>query len=115
MLPADAADDGVERGVLFGVINASIDNQFEFVQANWLNSVISSNAMTNEADRDPLLGANDGTGKLTIPLAVGPQLFAWDLQRLVTVRGSAYFFLPSLRALAALSGANSSTAPKSSE
>jgi len=113
-LPAGATDDGKERGVLFAVINGDIDRQFEFVQANWINSPISSNTLTSEADRDPLIGANDGTGKLMIPRPDGP-LFAWDLPRFVTVRGSAYFFLPGLRALTSLAGAHSGAKAGASE
>jgi Dyp-type peroxidase family len=105
-LAPGAADDGEARGVLFAVISGDIDRQFEFVQANWINNVISSNTLTHEADKDALIGANDGTGKLMIPGKDGP-LFAWDLPRFVTVRGSAYFFLPSLRALTSLSAADS--------
>jgi Dyp-type peroxidase family len=113
-LPPGATDDGKQRGVLFTVINGDIDRQFEFVQANWINSVISSNTLTSEADKDPLIGANDGTGKLMIPGKDGP-LFAWDLPRFVSVRGSAYFFLPSLHALVSLSAAKSGAKGVASE
>lgn len=91
-------EEDASRGVLFGVINANISNQFEFVQANWINSTLSSTELTFERDKDPLLGAHDGSGKFTIPRAEGPH-FVWDLPRFVTVRGSAYFFMPGLSAL----------------
>ena len=29
--------DGVERGILFYFINSNIENQYEFVQRNWVN------------------------------------------------------------------------------
>lgn len=97
-LAAGASDDGADRGVLFVVVNADIERQFEFVQANWLNSTLSSRRLTHDADRDPIVGANDGTGKFLIPGANGPTLL-WALPRFITVRGAAYFFLPGLAAL----------------
>ena len=88
-----------ERGILFAAINANIQEQFEFVQANWLNSTLSSKRLTLDADKDPLVGANDGrSGKFTIPGRAGPT-FVWGAPRFVRVRGAAYFFLPGLRAL----------------
>ena len=101
-LPPGAADDGVDRGILFAAINADVERQFEFIQANWLNNTLSSTRLTREADKDPIVGANDaGDGKLTLPTPDGP-IFAWNLPRFVNVRGAAYFFLPGLRALRSL-------------
>jgi Dyp-type peroxidase family len=98
-LPEGSPDDGQDRGVLFAVINSNIEEQFEFVQANWLNNTLSSRRLTYEDDKDPLLGANEsGKGKFTIPDREGP-IFVWNLPRFVSVTGSAYFFLPGLRAL----------------
>ncbi len=98
-LPEGSADDGIERGILFVAINADIERQFEFVQTNWLNNTLSSNRLTLEADKDPLVGANDaGNGKFVIPGPNGP-CFVWNLPRFVTVRGAAYFFLPGLHEL----------------
>ena len=98
-LPEGAPDDGIDRGVLFGVINANIQEQFEFVQANWINSTLSSNRLAFDEDKDPIIGSNElGRGKFTIPDPERP-VFVWDLPRFVTVRGSAYFFLPSLSSL----------------
>ncbi len=100
-LPEGTTDD-IDRGVMFGVINADIENQFEYVQRNWMNATISSRSLSIEADRDPLVGANDGTGKLLIPGTKRPR-FCWDLPRFVQVKAGAYFFVPGRAALAVLS------------
>ena len=99
-LPEGSRDD-IDRGVMFGVINADIENQFEYVQRNWMNASISSRALSIEADKDPLVGAQDGTGKLLIPGRKGPAV-CWDLPRFVQVKAGAYFFVPSRAALASL-------------
>lgn len=103
-LPEDAKhDDGVPRGIHFAVINADIANQFEYVQLNWINGTLSSSALSTEIDKDPIVGANDGQGKLVAPAIPLPSI-AWDLPRFVEVRGGAYFFLPSLEVLSKLGG-----------
>ncbi|MGH1341643.1 MAG: Dyp-type peroxidase [Nannocystales bacterium] len=99
-LPEGTTDD-TDRGVMFGVINTDIENQFEYVQRNWMNASISSRALSIEADKDPLVGNHDGTGKLLIQGASKPS-FCWDLPRFVETRGGAYFFVPSLSSLAEL-------------
>lgn len=100
-LPEGTTDD-VDRGVMFGVINTDIENQFEYVQRNWMNASISSRQLSIEADKDPLVGNHDGTGKLLIQGSSKPS-FCWDLPRFVETRGGAYFFVPSLSALTQLS------------
>ncbi|MBV1859194.1 MAG: Dyp-type peroxidase [Nannocystaceae bacterium] len=99
-LPEGTTDE-VDRGVMFGVINTDLENQFEYVQRNWMNASISSRQLSIEADKDPLIGNHDGTGKLVIQGASKPS-FCWDLPRFVETRGGAYFFVPSLSALAQL-------------
>lgn len=103
-LAPNAAEDGTERGTLFVVINANIARQFEFVQRNWVNSVLSSTHLTLPADRDPLIGAQrsgNKAGKYLMPSAKSGKapMIAWDLPRFVTTRGGAYFLLPSLDTL----------------
>ncbi|MBL4684350.1 MAG: Dyp-type peroxidase [Nannocystaceae bacterium] len=103
-LPEGASDDGQDRGVLFVVINADIARQFEFVQQNWVNSVLSSTVLTLPEDRDPLIGHQrnpDKAGKFLMPTAKRnkPPVIAWSLPRFVTTRGGEYFLLPSLDTL----------------
>ncbi len=103
-LPEGAAEDGQARGTLFVVINANIARQFEFVQLNWVNSVLSSTHLTYPDDRDPLIGAQhegDRAGKYVMQSGARGKAptIAWDLPRFVTTRGGEYFFLPSLDTL----------------
>ncbi len=102
-LPGGAPEDGEDRGVLFMCFQASIERQFEFVQAQWFND---GNAFRLGDDKDVLLGDHDGTGKAVVPGR--PPLLIHPLPRLVTLRGGDYFFCPSvaaLRHLSALPGA----------
>lgn len=73
------------------------------MQLNWIDGTLSSTALSTEIDKDPIVGANDGTGKLVAPAIPQPSI-AWDLPRFVEVRGGGYFFLPSLDVLARLGG-----------
>mgnify|MGYP001370517200 CR=1 FL=1 len=87
--------DGMDRGVLILMINASYGRQFEFLQQAWINSSAFIN-LGNE--HDPIVGANDETTGMTVnrfPVA----RYTSALPRFVTVRGGGYFFLPGIRAL----------------
>jgi len=99
---ADAADDGVKRGLLFACLNADLGRQFEFVQHTWINSPKFAGL---HGDADPLIGdhhpetsARAIEATFTAP-ATPARLRATGIRRFVTVRGGAYFFLPSMRAL----------------
>src|SRR5262249_25726115 len=63
-LPEGAPEDGVERGIAAFVICASLIRQFEFVQNVWANDP-NFHELGNE--RDPMIGAQDGTFDFTIP------------------------------------------------
>ena len=63
-LPEGAPDDGVERGIAAFVICASLIRQFEFAQNVWVNDR-NFNELGNE--RDPIIGAHDGTLEYKIP------------------------------------------------
>jgi Dyp-type peroxidase family len=85
-----------ERGLIFMCVCANISRQFEFIQASWLGS---ANFDGLYDDADPLVGAHEPDGAtFTVPALPVRRRFA-GLPRFVTVRGGAYFFLPSLRAL----------------
>jgi Dyp-type peroxidase family len=88
-------DDGVDRGIIFIFVGASLERQFEFVESEWVNQGIFIGA-TNE--KDPLNGGNEGTGVLTIPRQPIRQRLV-GLPQFVTTRGGEYLFLPGLRAL----------------
>jgi Dyp-type peroxidase family len=88
-------DDGADRGIMFAFIGAHPARQFEFVQTQWVNDGKFFGAPT---EKDPLIGANDGTGLFTIP----QQPIRRKLQALpafVVNRGGEYCFMPSLPAL----------------
>jgi Dyp-type peroxidase family len=106
-LPDGAGDDGRDRGVIFMCLQASIARQFEFIQAQWLNR---GNAFTLGEDQDALVGVQSGVGphKMTIP--GNPPFFFGPLQRVVTVKGGEYFFVPGVNGLEFLASAAGSGA-----
>ena len=98
---ADAPDTH-EHGIHFICIVANILRQFEFVQNAWVMGT-KFDAVTEESD--PLLGNREAvpgcpfTNTFSIPQERGSRKRVMDLPQFVTVRGGAYFFLPSLSAL----------------
>jgi Dyp-type peroxidase family len=96
MLPEGVLeDDGVDRGIVFVFAGAHLKRQFEFVKTQWLNDGIFIGA---PSEKDPLVGASDGSGTFTIP----HHPIRRRLQQLppfVVTRGGEYCFAPSLRAL----------------
>ena len=62
-------DDGADRGIIFVFAGAHLKRQFEFVKTQWLNDGIFIGA---PAEKDPLVGPNDGSGRFTIPAAADP-------------------------------------------
>jgi Dyp-type peroxidase family len=88
-------DDGAERGLVFLFVGADLRRQFEFIQREWVNQGTFIGA---PAERDPLIGPNDGMGVFTIPKQPIRRRLQ-GLPQFVTVRGGEYFFIPGLRAL----------------
>ena len=106
--PAEGAhDDGGDRGVIFMCLQASIARQFEFVQSQWMNR---GNVFVLGEDQDVLVGPQDGSGphKMTVP--GNPPFFLGPLERVVTVRGGEYFFVPGINGLEFVSSAAASGA-----
>jgi deferrochelatase/peroxidase EfeB len=104
--PADAlrpapADDP-ERGLQFVCLNANISRQFEFLQNAWVMNTKFS-GLTGASD--PLLGNREpipgspATSDFSLGEPGAPSRRVTGLPQFVAVRGGAYFFLPSLRAL----------------
>jgi Dyp-type peroxidase family len=100
LLPENALDDGVERGIAAFVICASLIRQFEFAQNVWANDK-NFHGLGNE--RDPIIGNQDGTLEFKIPKRPIRKTIA-GLPAFTTVRGGAYFFLPGIKALRFLAG-----------
>ena len=99
--PADRrVDDGLERGLHFICLNSDIERQFEFVQQTWVNNPVFGGL---DGEVDPLIG-NLNKGDAIMTLQADPlRTRIHNLRRFVTVKGGAYFFLPSIRALRYLS------------
>jgi len=94
-----------ERGLQFLCFNANIERQFEFVQQQWCNNPKFAGLV---GDADPLLGPGRPpqelgleTQSFTTQTDVRKQILPrhTNMQRFVTVVGSAYFFMPSIRAM----------------
>ncbi len=102
----DADADNQERGIYFIALAANISRQFEFVQNAWM---IATKFAGFSAESDPLLGNRtripgcSATDGFSIPQVNGVNQRITGLPQFVTVRGGAYFFLPSIRALKYLS------------
>ncbi len=96
-----------ERGLLFNAFMASIEDQFEFVQRNWVNNPLFPSVPLDAGrlrdaavdGHDPLIGVGShpcvlrGGGQRDRPL---------DFRRFVRTTGAVYAFAPSLEALRAL-------------
>jgi len=97
-----------DRGLQFVCLNANLQRQFEFVQGAWL---ISAKFNGFRSESDPLLGnrlplaTGMPTDDFSMPQPSGPDQRLTGLPQFVTVLGGAYFFLPGIRALRFLSGA----------
>jgi deferrochelatase/peroxidase EfeB len=107
--PALAARLTEERGLHFICFQGNIERQFEFVQQQWCNNP-KFGGMNSEAD--PVIGFHQTPGPdMDAPVFTIPDTpvrrRALDMRRFVDVRGSGYFFMPSLtsvRYLATLAG-----------
>jgi deferrochelatase/peroxidase EfeB len=94
--------DGPGSGLRFICLNANISRQFEFVQSAWIMST-KFDGLTEESDpllgnRQPLAGC-PSSDVFSIPESGGVRRRLKGMPQFVTVRGGAYFFLPSIRAL----------------
>ena len=88
-------DDGADRGIIFVFAGAHLKRQFEFVKTQWLNDGIFIGA---PSEKDPLVGAGDGTSSFTIPERPIRRRLQ-ELPPFVVTRGGEYCFAPSLRAM----------------
>jgi Dyp-type peroxidase family len=97
-LPDGAPDDGADRGLVFVSLQASIERQFEIVQARWLND---GDAFGLGRTPDPLAGAVEGNGARVV-FGGRPPRYATAMRAFVTPRGGEYLFVPGIAALRAL-------------
>ena len=78
---------------MFVALNADFEQQFEFIQRNWIKGTAFGGLFT---ENDPILG--DGGHVFTIPERPVRRSIN-DIPRFVTTRGGGYFFLPGINAL----------------
>jgi Dyp-type peroxidase family len=88
-------DDEQDRGLIFVAMNASISRQFEFVQQMWVNNTKFHGLYS---DKDPIVGNSEGDYAMTIEREPVRRRVN-NLPRFVTVKGSGYFFVPSIGAV----------------
>jgi Dyp-type peroxidase family len=90
---AQPATSDSEQGLMFVALNADFEQQFEFIQRNWINGTAFGGLFS---EKDPILG--DGGHVFTIPERPVRRSIN-DIPRFVTTRGGGYFFLPGINAL----------------
>ena len=83
----------VDRGLVFICLNANIRRQFEFVQQTWMNNTKFAGLYD---ERDPIVGTTPVA--FTIPQKP-VRRHVVGIPAFTRVRGGAYFFMPSRRAL----------------
>ncbi|ABV93184.1 peroxidase [Dinoroseobacter shibae DFL 12 = DSM 16493] len=95
-------EDAGETGLQFICFNASIVRQFEFMQSAWCNNAFFQGL---QKEVDPIIGTHrqaafglDAIDRYTIPRSPYRRVLK-KLPQFVTVKGGAYFFMPSLAAL----------------
>lgn len=96
--PTGGSGDGVdeERGLNFVCFQASIENQFEFLQEAWANG----NDFPRPGDGpDPVIGNNDAGNTVTLHTRDG-QAHRLAFARFVSTQAAVYAFNPSKAALA---------------
>jgi deferrochelatase/peroxidase EfeB len=94
--------DGIERGLLGYFINASIENQFEFVMRRWVNDGEFAGAVRlNPISKDPMIGTQDPAESIfVIPQAnSAPPIEITGFSSFLKTKASAYCFLPSITAV----------------
>jgi deferrochelatase/peroxidase EfeB len=94
--------DGIERGLLGYFVNASIENQYEFVLGHWVNNSEFAGAVRlNPKSKDPMIGTQDPEESIfVIPQANGaPPVEVTGFSSFVTTKAAAYCFLPSITAI----------------
>lgn len=97
--PAAGAGHGIDgdRGLLFNVFQASIENQFEFVQQTWANNSFFQQSGDGP---DPVIGDADERA-CTFHRSGQPDA-ALDFRRFVHTTGAIYAFAPSLNTIRGL-------------
>jgi Dyp-type peroxidase family len=101
LLKENAPNDGERRGLLFIAANSRIEEQFEVIQANWINGGEYLGQVG--LGRCPLTGDHSGAVSDSF-LEAGASAPITGLPRFVTTRGGDYFFAPGIEALRQIAG-----------
>jgi len=90
------------RGLYFVAMNASIENQFEFLQKAWING--STGALSAATDA---VASSGGARRKMLIEGSGSRapILLLDIPRFVTCHGGEYYFMPGRRALLLLAAA----------
>jgi Dyp-type peroxidase family len=96
------------EGLYLVAFNASIENQFEFIQSTWLNTP----AGALPGSRDPLVGEGPEPRPMLVEgdAAAHRDPIILNLPRFVTCRGGQYYFVPGLQGLRQIAGATGAPA-----
>ncbi|MFJ2865922.1 hypothetical protein [Kitasatospora sp. NPDC087314] len=76
-------------------MGTDLARQYEVITSQWIND---GNFTGLGTEKDPLVGANDGTGVFTIPQHPVRRRLQQP-PRFVITKGGEYLFLPGIRAL----------------
>lgn len=101
-LPQEGADpERGDRGLLFVSYQTSLEDQFEFLQNDWMNR----SAVPSPGGHDALLGQNGLSGDRSRSFVLRPGVEVKGLPDFVIPTGGAYLFSPSITALREVIGA----------
>jgi Dyp-type peroxidase family len=96
-------EDGVDRGLHFICLNSDLERQFEFIQHTWINNSVFGGL---NGEVDPLIGnitkLSDEQGRNRAIMTVQDDPLrtrVHNMASFITVKGGAYFFLPSITAM----------------
>ena len=99
--------DGIERGLIGHFVNTSIENQFEFVLREWINSADAvGRVRLDPRSKDIVIGVNDPEDSIfEMPQPGGaPPIRITGFGSFTHTRATAYCFLPSITALTFIAG-----------
>lgn len=94
-MPYVASESDRLAGLMFVSLQARLDDQFEFVQSQWLND---GAAFGLGRDPDALAGHWTGQRQVVLPTSEAPLLCTLP-GPIAVARGGAYLFVPSIRGL----------------
>jgi deferrochelatase/peroxidase EfeB len=92
---------GNDMGLHFVAVNARIQDQFEFIQRQWLNT---GSAFRLGLDLDPIAGARDEGTPTSFVIQGEPPVVVTSPDPLTTLLGGVYVLVPGMAGLRALAG-----------